>query len=80
MVLKAVAYFHYQSCEHPGWHDSEAHELMSALRTAILDRHPDFGERVAGPFGETHRYATLPSYHRAPWGIEQLEQAVSVPA
>lgn len=77
VVLKAVACFQYQSCEHPGWPDSEAHDLMEALRTAILDRHPEFGERVRGPFGETYRYTTLPAYARAPWGIETLDEAVS---
>ncbi|QFZ20551.1 hypothetical protein [Saccharothrix syringae] len=78
VVLKAVTCFNYQSCEHPGWPDSEAHDLMHTLRTAILERHPDLGERVAGPDGETDRYTTLPTYDRAPWGIESLDQAISV--
>lgn len=80
VVLKAASCFDYQSCEHPGWPDSEAHDLVSALRTAILEQHPDLGEEVTGPFGETHRYETLPAYERAPWGVETLEQAIPVSA
>jgi hypothetical protein len=80
VVLKAVACFDYQSCEHPGWPDSKAHDLMEALHTAVLARHPDLGERVNGPFGETYRYTTLPAWDAAPWGIEVLEDVIPVHA
>ena len=80
VVLKAVACFDYQSCEHPGWTASDAHELIEALHTAVLARHPDLGERVQGPFGETYRYTTLPAWERAPWGIDVLEDVIPVPA
>lgn len=78
VVLKAIACFNYQSCEHPGWPDSRAHDLMVALHTAVLDRHPELGERVNGRFGETSRYTTLPAWDSAPWGIEVLEDVVPV--
>ncbi|MGW4527793.1 hypothetical protein [Amycolatopsis sp. NPDC004378] len=80
VVLKALRCFDYQSCEHPGWTDSDANKLMEALHAAILDRHPDLGERVNGPFGQTHRYTTLPAWDSAPWGIDVLEDVVPVPA
>ncbi|GAA2678959.1 MULTISPECIES: hypothetical protein [Actinosynnema] len=80
VVLKAVACFEYQSCEHPSWPDSEAHDLMEALHIAVLERHPDLGERVKGPFGETYRYKTLPAWESAPWGIDVLEDVIPVPA
>ena len=31
-ILKAIAGYEYQSCEHPGWHDSEARQFCQALR------------------------------------------------
>ncbi|MEU7480496.1 hypothetical protein AB0A63_31275 [Lentzea sp. NPDC042327] len=80
VVLKAAACFDYQSCEHPGWPDSEANKLMEALHTAVLARHPKLGERVNWHFGETYRYCTLPAWESAPWGIDVLEDAIPVPA
>lgn len=77
VVLKALACFDYQSCEHPGWPSSEAHGLMEALHTAVLARHPELGERVTGHLGSTHRYVTLPAWQRAPWGIDTLESAAA---
>lgn len=31
-VLKALDCYEYQSCEHPGWNDSEAHRFCDVLR------------------------------------------------
>lgn len=78
VVLKAVSCFDYQTCEHPGWPDSEVHGLTAALHDVILERHPDLAEQVSGPYGETHRYRTLPAWESAPWGIEALDEAIPV--
>lgn len=80
VVLKAVACFEYQSCEHPGWPDSHAHDLMEDLHAAILERNPDLGVRVNGPLGETYRYTTLPAWDNAPWGIDVLDDVIAVPS
>ncbi|HEY3478495.1 MAG TPA: hypothetical protein VGL02_06290 [Streptomyces sp.] len=79
VVLKALRCFNYQSCEHPGWTASTACQLMESLHAAILEQNPDLGERVHGPYGETHRYTTLPAWDNAPWGIDRLEDAVPSP-
>lgn len=75
-----MACFDYQTCEHPGWHDSKVRALLDALHTAVLERHPALGARVTGPFGETYRYTTLPAWDLAPWGIDVLEDAIPAPA
>jgi hypothetical protein len=80
VVLKAVACYEYQTCEHEGWYDSRARDLMDQLHAAILERNPDLGERVNGHFGETFRYTTLSAWDNAPWGIDVLEDAIPVPA
>ncbi len=35
-ALKALDCLEYQSCEHPGWHDSEAAQFAEALRRALV--------------------------------------------
>jgi hypothetical protein len=80
VVLRAIACFDYQSCEHEEWPDSKAHDLMDALHAAILQRHPDLGELVPGRSGKTYRYTTLPAYGDAPWVIKVLEDVIPVHA
>lgn len=77
-VLKAIGCYDYQTCEHPGWDDSEARTLTGRLHDAILDRHPKLAQIVSGPFGAQPRYCNLSEYDRAPWGFDLLEQAVKV--
>lgn len=36
-VLVALQAYEYQSCEHPGWRDSEAHAFCEALKGAAVD-------------------------------------------
>jgi hypothetical protein len=78
-VLKAIACYNYQSCEHNGWDDSEAHTLTDALRAAILKRHPELGETVQCWHGPGPRYSALPEYEKAPWGFDVLDQSVKDP-
>lgn len=35
-VLKAIACYEYQSCEHPGWEQSQAHAFCQALREQAI--------------------------------------------
>lgn len=35
-VLKALSCYEYQSCEHAGWHGSEAERFCDALRSAMI--------------------------------------------
>ena len=60
-VLKALACFEYQACEHPGWPASEARAFCDRLRRAVISRLPGYddaaweiddrggAERVIGP-------------------------------
>jgi hypothetical protein len=41
-VLKAIACYEYQSCEHPGWEDSEAHRFCQALKNAAITWLPGY--------------------------------------
>src|SRR6185437_13731070 len=35
-ILKAISCYEYQSCEHPGWEASEAHDFCEALRARMI--------------------------------------------
>jgi hypothetical protein len=55
LMAMACRYYAYQSCEHPGWHESTAHCLIDTLYDAVCDdRDPE----------------ELPGYADAPWGID----------
>lgn len=41
-TLKALDCYEYQSCEHPGWRFSEAHEFCVALRGAAIGHLPGY--------------------------------------
>lgn len=43
-VLKALACYEYQSCEHPDWSKSEAKRFCDALRNAAIHRIPGYEE------------------------------------
>lgn len=76
-VLRTISCYQYQSCEHPEWADSDAHQLTNRLRDTLLQRHPQYAQKVPTPLGERHLYTTLPEYRQAPWGIESLDEALS---
>lgn len=41
-ALKALDCYEYQSCEHPGWRDSEAYRFCDALRRALVAHVPGY--------------------------------------
>ena len=45
-VLKAISCYEYQSCEHSGWEESEAHDFCRALRHAAINALPGYEEAV----------------------------------
>jgi hypothetical protein len=47
-VLKAIAFYTYQSCEHPGWATSEARDLCDQIRDAVIRTLPGYD---AAPWG-----------------------------
>lgn len=59
LVLKQAHCYDYQSCEHPGYADSSASNLMDALCEAI-DASADLPAELPRP---------CPAYDAAPWGV-----------
>lgn len=47
-VAKSLDCYEYQSCEHDGWKDSQAHAFCEALRNLLLTRLPGFEEAEWG--------------------------------
>lgn len=45
-VLSAIACYRYQSCEHPGWTDSEAWDFCHALQNQAIRRLPGWEEAM----------------------------------
>jgi hypothetical protein len=43
-VLKAIACYEYQSCEHPGWQESEAKRVCDNLRHGYINRLPGYDD------------------------------------
>ena len=43
-VLKAISCYEYQSCEHPGWHTSEARQFCSVLRDHMISMLPGYDD------------------------------------
>lgn len=54
-TLKAVHCLNYQSCEHPGWMNSNAEHLLAAIEAIAKTRGAVEGS---------------PAYESEPWGIE----------
>lgn len=48
VVLKALACYEYQSCEHDGWKTSAAKAFCAALRTACIDQLPGYDDAPWG--------------------------------
>ena len=69
-VVKAVDCFAYQSCEHPGWSASRAADYCARLRAAAIAGLPlEPGDPGENPYPA--------GYDEAPWGIDDLAQAVA---
>jgi hypothetical protein len=47
-VLKAIACYEYQSCEHKGWNASEAKKFCAALQNQIIGNVDGYAD---GPWG-----------------------------
>lgn len=43
-ILKALSCYEYQSCEHPEWEQSEAHDFCQALRHAAINALPGYDD------------------------------------
>src|SRR3989304_446422 len=43
-TIKLVHCYRYQTCEHPGWEQSDAHGFCDALEAAAIDALPGYGE------------------------------------
>lgn len=41
-MLKAIACYEYQSCEHPGWESSEARAFCESLRLHLINKLPGY--------------------------------------
>lgn len=51
IVLKAIACYQYQSCEHPGWAKSEAHAYTQALQDAMIRALPGYEDAPGWDIG-----------------------------
>lgn len=43
-ILKALACYEYQTCEHPGWPESQAHAFCEALKDKMIRNLPGYSE------------------------------------
>lgn len=77
-VLKALDCYEYQSCEHPGWEESDARKLCDAIRGIIFTDHPDWEQTVNRYGYDQKRYTTLPEYDAVPWEVTSLDQVAAV--
>lgn len=57
-VLKACDCYEYQSCEHEGWHDSEAYDFIHRLRARAWQALPGYDDAEWGA-PEPHRIAAI---------------------
>lgn len=56
-VAKELNCYTYQSCEHPGWSATSAHDLCDAIEFEII--------KQVGT-----EYRAHPNYQAAPWGVD----------
>lgn len=80
-VLKAVDCYQYQSCEHPGWEDSDACAWVTRLREAIYTAVPRYSTLVPSRYspGQVEpAYRHEDEYDRRPWLFSRLADALSV--
>ena len=56
-ILKAIACYEYQSCEHEGWETCFARKVCSELRASLISQLPGYNEAPwgveAGHFGKS---------------------------
>lgn len=48
VVLKLIDCYEYQSCEHPGWKESQAKRLCDQLRKQVISKLPGYDEAPWG--------------------------------
>lgn len=48
VVLKSIACYEYQACEHPGWHESDAKRLCEWLRDKMIHKLPGYEDAPWG--------------------------------
>lgn len=60
VVLKAIDCLEYQSCEHPGWLDSEARVFYQALRRAAITELPGYSDAEGWPIQNRVIFQTGP--------------------
>lgn len=64
-VLKSIACYGYQSCEHPGWEESAAHAFCEALKSHCINSLPGYDAAVWGaPEKSSTRTVSLSSLRR----------------
>lgn len=64
VVLASIACYEYQSCEHDGWHTSQAHAFCLALKNHMIRQLPGFSDAPWGLEDRAyflHRTARKPS-------------------
>lgn len=47
-VLKACSCYEYQSCEHKGWEDSDAHNVIESIRSVAISSLPGYEDAEWG--------------------------------
>ena len=59
-LLKTVDCYEYQSCEHPGWAQSQAHAFCESLRARLIGTLPGYDDASWGitPSTVPHRFLT----------------------
>ncbi|HEX9337733.1 MAG TPA: hypothetical protein VF892_17690 [Pseudonocardiaceae bacterium] len=73
-VLRVLACYEYQSCEHPGWPRGDAYRWCQRLRRAALARLPEelTATVLLGPGHPVPGYRTSPIWEATPWDVESL--------
>jgi hypothetical protein len=83
VVVKQIACYRYQSCEHDGWESSEAYRYCHNLAARIAARHPEplpARDEWGDPVDRTDPVSWAkfhPRYESAPWGIHAIEEAIA---
>jgi hypothetical protein len=68
-ALKQIDCYRYQSCEHPGWAESEANTITQALAEHLQQQAEREYPGMSSPDPATRWNAEPPAYRDAPWGI-----------
>jgi hypothetical protein len=62
-ILKIISCYEYQSCEHPGWRDSQAKAAIDSIRDAQINRLPGIDDapwEYTYPAGQDPRVDDVP--------------------